>query len=497
MKIIFQLIILFTLSVAMMQAENVAISETSQECLDCHTTIHPGLVFSWQNSRHATMSPQLGMQKPELERRISAESVPEELKNVAVACFECHGLNTKNHKDAFEHFGYTINLIVSPNDCQTCHPVERQQYSENLMSHAYGNLVNNVVYKQLIDAANGHYQIKNGNLTFDEADELTKEESCLYCHGTKITVEGKETKETDFGDIEVPVLTGWPNQGVGRINPDGSLGACSACHTRHNFSIKTARQPYTCKECHVGPDVPAFKVYMASKHGNLFSTHKDEWNFKDVPWVVGKNFTSPTCATCHASLLIDEDENIIAERTHKFNDRLSWRLFGVIYAHPHPQSADLSNIRNKQGLPLATELTGEPARDFLISEEEQANRDKNMHRVCKSCHHSQWVSNHFKRLHNTINKTNRATLTATQLISRIWESGLARGLPQQSNLFDEYIERVWTSSWLFYSNSIRFTAAMGGGGDYGVFANGRYQLTNTIYELDSWFKQASKIQSKK
>jgi hydroxylamine dehydrogenase len=57
---------------------------------------------------------------------------------------------------------------------------------------------------------------------------------------------------------------------VGRVNLDGSRGACSACHTRHRFSIEMARKPYTCKECHVGPDVPAFKVYSASKHGNIF-----------------------------------------------------------------------------------------------------------------------------------------------------------------------------------------------------------------------------------
>ena len=62
-------------------------------------------------------------------------------------------------------------------------------------------------------------------------------------------------------------------------------------------------------------------------------------------------------------------------------------------------------------------------------------------------------------------ETNKTTLTATQLISRIWQENLARGLPQGSNLFDEYIERVLTDTWLFHTNSIRFTAAMAGGGE--------------------------------
>jgi hypothetical protein len=148
-------------------------------------------------------------------------------------------------------------------------------------------------------------------------------------------------------------------------------------------------------------------------------------------------------------------------------------------------------------LPLATELTGEPVAEYLISKEEQAKRDAVMQGICKSCHHTGWVDNHFARLKNTIKETNNSTLTATQLISRIWEANLAQGLPQQANLFDEYIERVWTDTWLFHTNSIRFTAAMSGGGDYGVFANGRYQLTNKVFELDSWYKMAKmKIGSK-
>ena len=28
----------------------------------------------------------------------------------------------------------------------------------------------------------------------------------------------------------------WPNTGIGRLNLDGSLGSCSACHSRHDFS---------------------------------------------------------------------------------------------------------------------------------------------------------------------------------------------------------------------------------------------------------------------
>ena len=81
-----------------------------------------------------------------------------------------------------------------------------------------------------------------GALTFAPADAATRADACIYCHGTEVTVTGTEVRDTDAGELEFPVLDGWPNQGVGRINPDGSAGACSACHTRHAFSLEMARK---------------------------------------------------------------------------------------------------------------------------------------------------------------------------------------------------------------------------------------------------------------
>jgi hypothetical protein len=35
--------------------------------------------------------------------------------------------------------------------------------------------------------------------------------------------------------------------------------------------LSSASISATCKECHIGPDVPAFTVDSASKHSNIFS----------------------------------------------------------------------------------------------------------------------------------------------------------------------------------------------------------------------------------
>jgi hydroxylamine dehydrogenase len=305
----------------------------------------------------------------------------------------------------------------------------------------------------------------------------------------------KETRtiDTDYGEMTLPVLTGWPNNGVGRINPDGTTGACTACHSRHEFSIETARKPVTCSECHKGPDVPAYGVYSVSKHGNIYSSREGEWNFKNVPWTVGRDFTAPTCATCHISLITSEDGKVISERTHSMNNRLALRIFGLIYAHAHPRSPDTTVIKNRAGLPLPTELTGGEAETFLIDKTEKDKRLNEMKKVCLSCHSQGWTEGHFDRFYNTVKSSNEMTLSATKILISAWEQGLAKGPAQNDSIFNENIEKKWIEQWLFYSNSTRFASAMGGA-DYGVFSNGRFYMSKNISEMLEWMKLQRKTQ---
>jgi len=219
-----------------------------------------------------------------------------------------------------------------------------------------------------------------------------------------------------------------------------------------------------------------------SKHGNMYGGLGDEWNFKSVPWTVGKDFSAPTCAACHVSLLVSPDGEVISERTHQMSDRLSWRIFGLIYAHPHPKSPDTTIIKNRAGLPLPTELTGEPAAEYLIDPGEQEARRANMKGVCLSCHGANWVDGQFARLENTIKTTNDMTLTATKILLAAWDQGAARGLAQKDSIFNEALEKKWVEQWLFFANSTRFASAMMGA-DYGSFDNGRWYLSKNIQEM--------------
>jgi len=468
-------------------AASARISEATEACLECHGSVTPGIVGDWQRSRHASVTPEEGIRAEKLSRRISADSVEASLQGYVVGCAECHMTTTDKHTDSYEHNGYQIHTVVTPEDCARCHPVESDQFRENLMSFAHVNLENNALYHTMTEAINGRQRFEKMKTLLEPPDQSTNDQSCRYCHGTKVTVERFAERQTVLGNMQFPVLNGWPNQGVGRINPDGSQGTCSACHARHQFSIEVARKPYTCAECHKGPDVPAYKVYEVSKHGNIFSSQKESWNFGSVPWTVGKDYTAPTCAACHVSLVVKEDGEIVSERTHRMNDRLDKRLFGLIYAHPHPISPNTSLIKNRAGLPLPTELTGEPADGFLIDKAEQERRLTTFKSVCQACHSSQWTENHFVGLERTLEVTNDMTLTATLILQEAWESGFAAGLPQGQNLFDEAIEKMWVRQWLFYANSTRFAAAMAGA-DYGVFAEGRWWMAENVQQMHDWLK---------
>ncbi len=467
------------------------ISDDTQACIECHLSVNPGIVGDWQKSSHSSITPSKAIKKDGLERLVSSRELPEDTEEYVVGCAECHMLNPDVHKDTFEHNGYRIHTVVTPADCSVCHSDEVRQYGDNLMAHAYGNLQGNSLYRSLVDSINGRMSFEDMKLRSMKSEADTDADSCLSCHGTEVKVKETRTIETEYGEMTLPVLSGWPNDGVGRINPDGTMGSCTACHTRHQFSIETARKPATCSSCHKGPDVPAYGVYSVSKHGNIYRSMEGEWNFKNVPWTAGRDFTAPTCAACHVSLIVSEDGRVISERTHSMGNRLAIRIFGLVYAHSHPRSPDTTIIKNKAGLPLPTELTGEETGNFLISGAEKDKRLAEMKKVCLSCHSRGWVDGHFDRFNSTVRSANDMTLAATKILISAWEKGLAKGPDRNDSPFNEAIEKKWIEQWLFYANSTRFASAMGGA-DYGVFSNGRYYMSKNITEMFEWMELRQK-----
>ncbi|MCX6133896.1 MAG: multiheme c-type cytochrome [Ignavibacteriales bacterium] len=461
-----------------------ALSEETQACLECHKTVTPGIVEDWMLSRHAITTPAAGLSKPVKERRISNEAVPKQVLSVVVGCYECHSQRASSHKDNFEHFGYKINVVVSPADCATCHSVESRQYALGKKAHALGNLEDNPVYSALVETILGMKVSEGRSVKRNPASQTTKNETCYACHGTHVEVMGLKTVSTSAGDVEVPNLTNWPNQGVGRGNPDGSTGACTSCHPRHSFSIEIARKPHTCGQCHLKPDLPAWDVYKESKHGNIIASMEHSVNWASVPWTVGKDFRAPTCATCHNSMITSPDGETVVERNHDFGSRLWVRIFGLPYSHPQPKSGNTAILRNKDGLPLPTTFTGAPASEYLIDQVEQDRRQSEMKKVCQTCHGTSWSNAHFAKLAKTNVEADSMVLAATKLMTEAWTSSLAN----KTNPFDEAIEHRWIRQWLFYANSVRYASAMSGP-DYATFENGWWELSQNLEEMREYLRQ--------
>ena len=61
------------------------VSDATQECLDCHAAIHPGIVSGWQASRHAQTTPAAALAVAGLARKVSSTAVPLLLSSAATS----------------------------------------------------------------------------------------------------------------------------------------------------------------------------------------------------------------------------------------------------------------------------------------------------------------------------------------------------------------------------------------------------------------------------
>jgi len=242
-------------------------SKESQACIACHESgTAPLAVQQWAASRHA---------------------------QVGIGCYECHEAE-KTRPDAFDHYGYSISVMVTPKSCGTCHAQQADEFQAS--HHAQAGQILGSLDNVLGEDVEGPAAAAMG---------------CKKCHGSEVKVIGK-------GKLDPAT---WPNEGIGRLNPDGSKGSCSVCHSRHTFSLAIARQPESCGYCHLGPDHPQAEIYDESKHGVTYRTLISQMNLTSSTWVLGKDYNAaPTCDTCH----MGATSKLAA--THDVGARISWNL---------------------------------------------------------------------------------------------------------------------------------------------------------------------------
>jgi len=377
--------------VEVVQARPEAVRATGK-CASCHRAETAAIVQEYELSRHAA---------------------------VGTTCLDCHGAAEGQEK--YEHRGFVLSKEVTAKNCTQCHA---REYEEFLRSRhaapAYAAILGPGSFTPEQVAFSEQY---NPGAVKRPAHPLTRLEGpaavasgCISCHS------------------------------VGKPNKDGSIGACTACHTRHRSSVALARLPETCGQCHMGPDHSQLEIYRESKHGIMFNAFRGEMNLDAKPNALQvADMPVPTCATCHMSGLGG------GPPTHNPGVRLSYYLF-----------AEITQKR----------ATYQQGRDAMTA-------------VCANCHASAHIKRFFADAESVVTSVNSRVQEAKTLMDGL----RARGLLTPTAL-DEPIEYTYFDFWHYYGRTAKHGAFMGGA-DF-VQWHGNYELVKGLVELKA---QAAGLQA--
>jgi len=347
-------------------------SEEAAKCIECHANKTPGIIASWKQGK---------------------------MGHANITCYDCHVVE-KTSPMASQCSGIKgtntyISPMVSSKTCERCHPAEVEQFLKSGHANLSGApVVEKEKFLKLM------YQHEGGGFMGNEmgspSNRAPRASGCQICHGTQV----------ELGPDNKPIKETWPG-GVGTRYPDGSVGNCTVCHTRHQFSIAEVRKPEACASCHLGPDHPDIEIYLESKHGQIFQTRGEEWNWDAAPdtWQPG-DYSAPTCAVCHMSGIGE------LSTTYNVNERLKWDLV-------HPRSELRSGVRGD----------GEKG-DML------------MRKVCANCHGTTHTDVQMQTLDNVVELYNKYYDKATDMQKALEAKGLLGKDPWQDG-FQELYYFLW------------------------------------------------------
>jgi hydroxylamine dehydrogenase len=307
-----------------------------------------------------------------------------------------------------------INEHVSPANCRTCHEAIYQQFLHSRHAAAsWAAVAGDKDFTAEQIAFGEQYQpggVKRppNVLTALEGTAATKS-GCASCHS------------------------------VGRPNADGTIGDCTACHTRHTSSVEFARLPSTCGQCHLGPDHSQLEIYTESKHGLMFEAQRQLLNLSAPPdQLTTRDMFVPTCATCHMSGLNGR------EVTHDPSERLSYYLFAEV-TQPRPNAV---------------------------------RAQAKMKDVCIQCHTPALIDRVYKEAEAVVRSTNEKVETGKAIMDGLQQDGILTGGP-----FDQPIEFKYFDLWHYYGRTSKHGAFMGGA-DF-VQWHGNYPILQHLVEIRS------------
>lgn len=439
----------------------IAIPATSKQCIECHVQSTPGIIDHWKGSTHARKG---------------------------IGCVECHQAEAGD-VDGFEHYGHHIATVVTPRDCSRCHKTEYDEFEHSHHAKA-GNILASLdnFLAETVEGARVPFNPHSptpGKPGIDHVNGMASAfTGCQQCHGSKVALQSTDGKMITVDDLKPgpdgrptnldavarvrkddngrPLFhaSTWPNTGIGRLNLDGSLGSCAACHSRHDFSPRRARQPENCGKCHLGPDHPQKEIYEESKHGVAFRDLKDHMNLGAEKWVLGKDYSqAPTCATCHMS----GNKRNNGKVTHDAGSRISW-------TNRPPVSLVMDTDANHR---VVTE-TDPAKRSALIADTAEAKRGR-MKDVCLHCHTPDYVNSFYKQYDDFVILFNEKFAKPGQAIMKSMRDQKLITAAE----FDEEIEWTWFYLWHHEGRRARHGASMMAP-DYAHW-HGMYEVAERFY----------------
>jgi hydroxylamine dehydrogenase len=439
---------------------HVSVPAASRECVECHAEENPGIVVHWEGSTHAEKG---------------------------IGCLDCHQAAAAE-PDGYQHHGDRIATIVTPRDCARCHDHEASEFAQS--HHAAGGNILASLDNFLAETVEGARMEFNphaptpGRVVRAVNGFASAASGCQQCHGSKVAFDATDGGLVTVDDLEPdenglptnldavarivrdedgrPQLSAgtWPNTGIGRLNLDGSRGSCTACHSRHDFSPRRARQPENCGKCHLGPDHPQKEIYEESKHGIAYRDLRDDLNLDAENWVLGVDYAAaPTCATCHMSGNIRNGGRI----THDPGERISWTNRPAVSV---VMDTDINHD-------IVTETDPE-VRRTLIHDSAEEKRER-MQEVCSHCHTDDYVDAFYVQYDDLVILYNEKFARPGLAIA---SALLANGL-RSATQFDEEVEWTWFYLWHHEGRRARHGASMMAP-DY-THWHGMYEVAERFY----------------
>jgi len=288
-----------------------------------------------------------------------------------VTCSVCHG---EDHQSAED---YTKAILPDENVCADCHQEQLDSFSAG--KHNHGWTVLNAI-----------------PATHFAPDELIEGgRGCGGCHNMGIKSDEQKAEQ---------LAKGYRYQN----------NSCDECHTRHAFSVKEARNPKACQQCHMGYDHPQWEMWSSSKHGARYFAKKDG----DLP----EGAVAPTCQHCH-----------LQNGTHE--NRTAWGFLGVRLPLPEDKQAAADRVTILKALGVLHPETGEPtaildavkAVDMARLDQAswQKERDK-MLKVCSECHSAKYAQEQLDMGDAILTKADRLMAEAIETVAALYQESIIK-----------------------------------------------------------------------